>query len=92
MRMRDILTGIPKSEPVQAEIVQHPTAGLDAQAKRIREFENQLVDATAVLSRSATDYNRIRADLIRARETFAETLKDSGLRVEYIATPPELEM
>ena len=88
--MRQLLSGIPKSEP--GEVVQHPRASLDAQARRIHELENALVEATAELHRHGTKYNTIRADLIRAREGFAETLKESGLRVEYVATPPELEM
>lgn len=81
----------PISEP-DSNIVQHPSASLDAQAKAIHALENQLVDCTAELGRHAKRYNTIRSDLIKARETFAKTLTDSGVRVEFIATPPELEL
>lgn len=88
-RMRDVLAGVPVTS--EAEIVQHPGASLDSQARRIRDLEGQLVDVTAELSRHATRYNTIRDDLIRAREQLCEALKDSGIKAEFVRTPPELE-
>lgn len=65
-------------------VVQHPGASLDAQARRIRDLENQLVDAEAELTRVRTRYNTIRSDLIRAREQLCDTLKESGIKAEFV--------
>lgn len=91
-RMRDILVGVPRTGEAAADVVQHPTASLDAQARRIREVEGLLVEATAELSRAGLRYNTLRADLIRARQQFCEQLKDSGIKAEYVSMPPELEL
>lgn len=89
-RMRDVLAGVPVTS--EAEIVQHPTASLDAQASRIRELEGQLVDAQVELTRVATRYNATRTDLMRARHQLCETLKESGIKAEFVRVPDELEL
>lgn len=66
-------------------VVQHPGASLDAQAKRIRELEGLLVDAEAELARHTTRYNTICTDLIRAREQLCDTLKESGIKAEFVS-------
>jgi hypothetical protein len=91
-KFREILAGVPRTSKQAAEIVPHPSANLDAQARRIRELEGQLVDATAELSRVGLRYNTIRSDLIRAREQLCEALKESGIKVEFVRVPPELEL
>ena len=74
-----------------SNVVQHPGASLDAQARRIRELEGTLIDAQVELTRAATRYNTIRTDLIRAREQLCEALKDSGIKAEFVK-PPELDL
>ena len=86
---RHILEGVPRSESV-AEVVEHPSSSLDAQERRIRALEGQLVSVTAELSRQVTLYNTLRDDLMTAQAAFCERLKDSGIKAEPVRVPQEL--
>jgi len=89
-RMRDILSGVPKSEP--ADVVEHPSSNLNAMESRIRDIENELVTVTADLERLGLKYNSLRDTLIKSQLTLCDRLKDSGIRAEPVRIPPALEM
>lgn len=87
-----ILSGVPKSEPHDANVVEHPSSTLDQMEKRIREIENELVIVTADLERMGMKYTTLRETLMHAQAAFCERLKDSGIKAEPARVPPALEM
>ena len=87
-----ILSGVPKSEPYDATIVEHPSSTLDQMERRVRDLENELVVVTADLERLGLKYMTLRETLMHAQAAFCERLKDSGIRAEPVRVPPALEM
>ncbi len=90
--MKTFLSGIPRSEPADPNIEQHPASTLDAMERRIRDIENALVTVTADLERLGMRYQTLRDDLMRAQTSFCDRLKDSGIRAEPVRVPPALEL
>ena len=87
-----ILSGVPKSEPHDATIVEHPSSTLDQMERRVRDLENELVVVTADLERLGLKYMTLRETLMHDQTAFCERLKDSGIRAEPVRVPPALEM
>lgn len=87
-----ILSGVPKSEPYDATIVEHPSSTLDQMERRVRDLENELVVVTADLERLGLKYMTLRGTLMHAQAAFCERLKDSGIKAEPVRVPPALEM
>lgn len=87
-----ILSGVPKSEPYDATIVEHPSSTLDQMERRVRDLENELVVVTADLERLGLKYMTLRGTLMHAQTAFCERLKDSGIKAEPARVPPALEM
>ena len=95
MTTRRWWNGTPASEPgfmhAPQNIAHIPRTSLDDLEKRIRAIEGELVSLEAEMDRTAMRYNETRGHYMAVREQMAERLKESGIRAEFVRTPPTLE-
>ena len=87
-----ILAGVPRSEPQTGNVVHLPKPNLDERAKRLHALDNQLMDIAIEMDRMAMRYGTLREEVMRERADFLEALKDSGIKGEFVRTPPAVEM
>jgi hypothetical protein len=95
MTTRRWWNGTPSSEPgfmhAPGNVAHMPRQTLDEMEHRLRAKEGELVGLEADMDRTAMKYNDVRAQYIAIREQMAERLKESGIKAEFVRTPPTLE-
>ncbi len=82
---------VPKTSDADGNVVQMPRQTLDELERQLIDAQNAVINAGVECDRAAMIYKDKLEGLTVARSRFAERLKESGAKIEFVTSFPELE-